>query len=416
MRILRSLLLAALCCLSVNASSDEKEWSVLMYCNANGLGTQMLNSFAQAATRVRDKTTTALVHCQYGRGHAWRFKLSDEAIKIKDHIQWVDTFNADNPVVEAFTDLKKNYPAKHYAVILMGFGSGNVDLVWSWEENHWVWPTERQHRGLLYDPENNFQLSTAQFINTCRRIHEDVLVDKKLDLVITDACAMNSVEMLGSLAADVEYFCGTQDEQPLDGLPYDKVFNVLNMRDVTPAGFASGIVDAFNDYYRMNGPGHAISYSATNASRVPMLRDALFEFVGVVQDEIDRGNETFKTLVYSARDAAVESLGYPEYIDAFAWAQSLADIVADNSSIVSSDTVRDARNVMVRIRDMFYRYGSDERADNSVITNHCSLMRELPTHGLTLYYPRTWVHPDHQGSHDAWTRFLAGSTAHLAVE
>lgn len=394
--------------------ASKTDWSVLLYGNASGLGVQMLNSLAQAATRIRSETTNVMAHCQYGNGQAWRFKVSEGVVKVKKHIDWVDTINGDHTLVEAFRDLKKKYPARHYAIVLMGFGSGTIDLIWDKQEQCWQWPTNHTARGILYDPDTGSQLSTAQLINACRRIHEEELKNQKLDVLITDACAMNSVELLSELSNDVAYFCGTQDEQPLNGLPYHDIFNLLNMQQLSPAKLVSGIVDAFKQHYSLFGPGHPVTYSGFDLNRLEEIHDIFVIAMTLLHDMLQQAaSDELRTYLFEQRNLTTESLAFTDYVDLYAWLTGINELLHSIGDLVPNDLRQQYTQQMRRLRIALHGY-DDGSGSSGLVVNHCALLRDRPTFGMNIYYPRLWSKSiENAETHDAWVQFMQESSRYL---
>lgn len=407
----------ALCSLilfsGLSASKEVKEWSILMYCNANGLGTQVLNNIVSASTRVRPETTNVMVQYQYDNGHAWRLELGEKTIAVKEFIRWVDTFNGDNALVDAFTHLVTNNPAKRYAVFFIGFGSGILDLVWDWNTNAWYWPSEFLARGILYDAENNFRLSSNQLVTACQRIN-DVLVNNghpdRLDLLVTDADMMNSLELLTKLPVSV--FCGTQDRQAVQGIPYDKVFNILNMHDVDAIQLAKEIVQAFDGYYRLYGTPTPISYTAMDVSMAgsyAAILDELLAHLATISE-----NESLAHKLYALRNTVRECAAFSDYVDLYDWVLAVSTFINDPASNIEYFLRNRINGVIDRLKDYFGKKRTQDAP--GVVIAHAQQQQTHPGYGVNVYYPQTWLQPEYTGMSPAWLSFVTNSAAHFRAQ
>jgi len=100
---------------------------------------------------------------------------------------------------------KGKYPADHYALVIWNHGSG-------WGRDSQKRPT----RSISYDAEFNTEMQAwelAQAIGTTG-----------LDIVATDACLMQMLEVAYEIKDTTAYIAGSEELTPADGYPYQKVF------------------------------------------------------------------------------------------------------------------------------------------------------------------------------------------------
>jgi hypothetical protein len=97
---------------------------------------------------------------------------------------------------------------------------------------------------------------------------------KRLDYLGFDACSMMEFELLYSLRNYADVIIGSQETEPSDGWPYDKIFNrYAAAPDATGADVGMWAVKAYLDYYRDSNK--AITLSGVFASKLQLLAESL---------------------------------------------------------------------------------------------------------------------------------------------
>ena len=100
-------------------------------------------------------------------------------------------------------------------------------------------------------------------------------IGRPLDLVAVDACSVASVEMLFELDGLTQFFAGSENDIPFEGLPYRQILSGLaSDRGQSAADFGSTIVREYTDWARFNS-----TYSSTmalfNMSRLAPFKECL---------------------------------------------------------------------------------------------------------------------------------------------
>lgn len=121
-------------------------------------------------------------------------------------------------------------------------------------------------------------------------------VGRGLDIVGNDACRM-TLEIMVELAPYVDYFVGSQKDEPFDGWPYDAVVAGLAADpDMTAAQLGDLVVEAYVDSYVNNTP-YSVTLSTVSSAALPFLLASLDAYV----DELNRSLPFYQSPVILAR-------------------------------------------------------------------------------------------------------------------
>ncbi|UCD93002.1 MAG: hypothetical protein JSV43_03565 [Methanobacteriota archaeon] len=117
---------------------------------------------------------------------------------------------------------------------------------------------------------------------------------KKIDLVGADACRM-TIEMNYQLKDYVDFFVGSQKDEPEPGWPYDTILNDLtNDSDMGPAGLGRVIVDRYIESY-VDNTGLSVALSVIDSSQLENLGEEVRRFVEQARSALPLYVEAFKS-------------------------------------------------------------------------------------------------------------------------
>lgn len=251
-----------------------------------------------------------------------------------------------------FTNWGMSYSAERYALILWGHGRG-------WQ-------------GVVQDSTSG---SDYLELDELKWAFETILANnsgKKIDLLGADACRMTT-EMDYQLKDYVNFFVGSQKDEPEPGWPYDSVLhNLTSDPDMGPAELGRTIADAYVESYQDN-TGLAVALSVIDASRLEYLGEEVRRFVDQARSALPMFVDMFK----SAR------LGTEKY---------------------EGDSVYDMYDLFYRIEQSFAassppprrlmsQLDSSEEAVTSTVyyerhwDNPVASVRTTYAHGLSVWYP-----------------------------
>ncbi|MBI4416917.1 MAG: hypothetical protein HY557_08040 [Euryarchaeota archaeon] len=171
-----------------------------------------------------------------------------------------------------------NYPARYYFLILWDHGDGWQGVV------------------VDDDPVPGDRLTSAELRTA---VGGAVTANgRRIDLLGNDACRM-SIEIQYELAGYVDYFVGSEKDEPLDGWPYDSFLWALAADpSLSPAQVGSLLVDRYVASYENTSP-YSVTLSVVNAAALRPLVASLNGFL----DELDLHQPYFTAEVISAKEA-----------------------------------------------------------------------------------------------------------------
>ena len=184
----------------------------------------------------------------------------------------------------------QNYPADHYALVLWNHGGGWDDTdVYADERyrglrrlpgrtRHALFHTpvrrtlekakkDEVSRAILYDDNAKDFLDNQEMKKVLAGAAK--LLKRNLDLLGMDACLMSMVEEGCQISQSTDYTVGSEETEPGDGWPYNKVLAELAKNPtMTPRDFSAAIV---KDYLASYAPADGVTYSACDLSKTGAL-------------------------------------------------------------------------------------------------------------------------------------------------
>ncbi len=227
-----------------------------------------------------------------------------------------------------------NYPADHYLLVLWNHGLGfeNVpstkDILW---DDH---------------PISGFSMSIPVLSSALSTI--SATLGRKIDIVGMDACLMSMLEVAYGIRNSADYMVASENLEPLDGWPYDRLLEYLESDpvNISPVELSGSIVDMFvNSYLASDEP----TLSAVDLSKV----DALTKDVSALADALISGMRfnpaveiELKNTIYNKVQRFDESgNGSIDLNDSYVDLYSLASLIYSDS-LMGSDIASKASTVM----------------------------------------------------------------------
>lgn len=284
-------------------AKTKKEWTFLVFMNAfNNLdpyGDRDLNEMEKVGST--DQVNVVVQWASYRAGVVKRLKVvrdndtSTVTSPIVENIGRVDMGDARN-LVEFVKWAAEKYPAKKYFIDMWNHGSG-------WHKN--------RRGGVMKDISNDDYsgnvITTEQLGQAIRDI--SVHLGQKVDIYGSDACLMAMAEVAAEMKDSVEVYIGSQDLEPADGWPYDRVLAGWNaIPNATPRQVAEVLVREYNASYPQGRYG--ISQSAFDLSKYSAFADSIRDLGAQIQAQ---SAESRSQIV--AASAATQAFYYDDYKD-----------------------------------------------------------------------------------------------------
>lgn len=111
------------------------------------------------------------------------------------------------------------YPSKNYMVVIWGHGQG------------WSNSTAVQFGGIATDDSDHQRISVTEIRESLEEIRTNSITGEKVDVLVSDACLMQTVEVASELGNEARYVIGSTQIQNFMGLPYRRIFYEINTND-----------------------------------------------------------------------------------------------------------------------------------------------------------------------------------------
>ena len=254
--------------------AQEKDWTILVYMDAdNNLEPVGVIDFLELSSVGSDANVNVVVQFDRTPGFDtsygdWtdtrRFYVTAGMAPLpQNSLQNLGEENmADPATLSAFVSWGvANYPARHVFLVLWDHGDGWQGVV------------------VDDDPVANDRLTAVDLRTALDSIV--ATTGRRIDLLGNDACRMTA-EILYELAPYVDYFVGSEKDEPFDGWPYDRLLTSLVANpDVSPDALAGILVDQYVESYEGTSQ-YSVALSAVNAAALRPLLTELDAFLAEV--------------------------------------------------------------------------------------------------------------------------------------
>ncbi len=261
------------------------------------------------------------------------------------------------------------YPARHYFLDLWDHGFG--------------WP------GVVQDGAG--YMSTLELASALAQVR--TLLGRTLDIVGNDACRM-TLEIMYELQPYVDYFVGSQKDEPIDGWPYDQLLAPVAANPaLSPIDVGSALVAAYVASYA-GVSQYSVTLSLVSSVALPGLVRTFGDFV----DELNVSVPLFQNDVIAARGLTEVYEGNEEF-DLHDFAGHVRDIGNPRLARLS-DRLRAGIDAAVLAHDAW---------DNPGAVNG---IRARDARGLSIWFPVAPLEPQYPllalSRDTGWNEFLTG--------
>lgn len=265
----------------------------------------------------------------------------------------------------------ERYPAKHTIAVVWNHGAGFRTV----------------RRDIAYD-----DYGTSLDMNELKTAFTRAGLGKnnKIAIVGFDACLMNMLEIAHHLRHVTQYVVGSQETEPGDGWPYDKVLKAMN-RKPTPHAMAKAIVREYMRSYRVVGDSN-ITQSAIRTDRTEAAVLAWSRLGEALAASLPRE----RSVINLAR-TKVQSYEYPDYVDAIHFAK----LIANETTIPA-------------LRSRAHAFA--KAAARCIVVSDCEGGSVANSNGVTIWYPPEktqylafrgkYVAMDFYATGPGWVKFL----------
>ncbi len=258
--------------------------------------------------------------------------------------------------------IKDNFPADHYFIVIWDHGLGFERSIFS-----------RQSRDLLEDDNGTSGPESLMSVPDFALALDNVssTLGKKIDIVGIDACLMNMVEVAYQIKNSTDVLIGSENTEPSDGWPYDKVLSYLIDND--NASLKSISQEVVKDYVTQYDSSSQPTQSAIDISKIDNLTSSINNLAVVLIN--NWGNSTVSSTFKNSIDKNVQRFNVSDSDDSYADLGDMANLIYQNDNM-TSDIKQAALNVLDNLTD-------------TVIANEYSGFSSGAVNGLTIWLPDT---------------------------
>lgn len=258
------------------SAEDPKEWTVMIYMGARNKLVEQADRNLSQASKVGSNERLNVVAQIDQRGNDKVRRISVERNKICE----IESLEANDETVSGgknslrgFCEWAiKNYPAKHYAIILWGCGHGVKDGFGNGERLE----DEDLTRGVCFNEDHRLVVSTKMLGDDLAYVSSEFIGGKKIDVVGFDACMMSMVEIASEISESSDFMVASSSIMAEEGWNYEKVLEPVAKEKVDPGAFASHIVDAYAKEYENTENGN-YTIAAIDLGKVHIMEENLSE-------------------------------------------------------------------------------------------------------------------------------------------
>lgn len=317
---------------------SAKEWTILIYMAAdNGLHQYALEDIAEMETSSFSSQANIIVEMDGDNDSdlaaTYRYKIEENTqagIQSPIISNLGETNSGSYQTLKSFVDWGFNrYKSSNKALIIWSHGNG--------------WAKDLKGKGIA--PDN----SSQSFISMSNHEMQAALSDIKLDLLIYDACNMQTLENLIELKSRADYIIGSEASVPSSGLPYGLIFDYWQSASNIDS-LVINIPKIYVDAYR---PGN-IYNSGSFLRRVTASTAKMIE--------IDNFEQEINTFLAKWSEDTREFILARENLNEFGITSTdidikeLLDDLIENSD--NSDLKYDSQNLSESLESLFISYDS----------------------------------------------------------
>lgn len=389
-------ILAIVAFLATNSFAATKEWTVMVFLNADNnlerFGISDLNEMERIGSDENLNMVVQLDRCEgydtsngdwTGTKRYFVTKDSTSAIASKEIMDMGEVDMGDwKEAADFFKWSAKNYPAKRYLFVYWNHGAG-----WLKEDKN---IEEEVVKGISYDDESGNHIDSIGMKKAADAMAS--YIGRKVDMVAFDACLMGMVEIQGQMEESVDILIASEETEPGDGWDYVGAMGAIKNNPFSSnAVLSRDIVKAYMDSYAGASSWWGPT-ACTQASSYIAKTNRIQEAVDAFAEAVMRNND------YAAFNYAMDNA--QKY--AYAFYKDLTHFVNLVKERAESNSVKVAANAVVKAVEASVIY-SDWQADK---------MKD--SHGLAIYAPKSYEYKDHYAytefaKNTAWDELLKAS-------
>jgi hypothetical protein len=194
------------------------------------------------------------------------------------------------------------------------------------------------------------------------------------DLLGMDACLMSNLEVAYQVRPYVKYIVASEENEPNDGWPYDRVLKrLVDDPDITTADFVRHIVSAYVKSYVDRGYTGPVTQAALDLEHVQELTAPLDQLADVLIPHMETGKYEFSEALFRTK--------------AKFYGQTLWDVAEFCENVGLTTTKEAVKPASQGVRDVL-----QPNADQFVLAESHNGTKVEKCGGVTLYVPPRILH------------------------
>ena len=275
----------------------------------------------------------------------------------------------------------KNYPAKHYMVILSSHGAG--------------------YRGALMDRDGKL-MSTPQIRQALEGAEKET--GKKVDVLTLEACQMGQMEVAYEMQDATEFMVASPSKMFSNALGYKTILGEIDKlqkegKEVSPESMAALIVEASEEFY-----DDAPTMTALDMKDMKAVTGNLSDFTKALQST-ETPKSVIKQLVFESpeHDSSVYNKSKPKH-------RNFVDIIGFCNRVASSEEITDEslKQTATDLRDSINKATVDRKVHYGDVDDQ-GLAINLPTNKGLL----NAIDPDYRelrmSKETHWDEYISGN-------
>jgi hypothetical protein len=330
----------------IQEDRHEAEWSMLIFIEGrNNLNTYAKKNIQDMMSVGSSDRVNVLVQWYQPDQKTWRYKIEKSRIVPHGFVERKLPIDCGRDLVDFMEWGVKNFPAKHYCLILWDHGLGIMDPRWKTGQTglefagrqsnsfacassdnprtqipgittdihtHQFKSCQRGHRGILFNDIDRTYMTNQDMVQAFSKIKTEILGGKNIDVVGMDACFMSMLEVLYQVRNYADFLVGSEEVELAQGWSYGPLLAGLLSFSLTPEQLAESIVLTFEHYYKPRT--ELYTQSAIDLKNVEVVRENLDDIIACLRDCI-RSNEQLTWYLINRARRRCQQFTTPAFID-----------------------------------------------------------------------------------------------------
>jgi hypothetical protein len=252
-----------------------------------------------------------------------------------------------------------------------------------------------KQRGIAFDDQAQDYLDNVELKKVLTKITKKLA--RKIDILGMDACLMSMAEVYYQMRDVAEYSVGSEESEPGEGWPYDRILTALAATpDMTPGELSKTIVSQYLASYKA---GDNVTQSAIKLTELKPLTTAISGLAKALT-KILATPATRSALINARAQVQEYSRPYDDYCDLL----DLCDLIDKGITAAAVKTA----TAKVRLA-----------AASAIMASGCKGSAVDNSHGISIYFPKRKLSPLYKTldftKQSTWDEFLVAYLASLGL-